>query len=187
MWIGAGEGVPETKSWGPVNREWGGGARTTSDLWPDLRQQQNNSHGSCDRTRSATTRSWHRHRWVGPALYAYKHPLFKTNKQFPNTQGVQNAHRCLTTDVYTCKAIFLLSISRESLVKCLEKAFDGVDVLITSGGVSMGEKVCCLSLFLLLTWMPELWQDLLKPVLEDNFNATIHFGRVLMKPGYVIS
>jgi gephyrin len=55
--------------------------------------------------------------------------------------------------------------NRESLVMCLGKAMDEVDVLITSGGVSMGEK------------------DLLKPVLEDHFNATIHFGRVLMKPG----
>ena len=26
-------------------------------------------------------------------------------------------------------------------------------------------------------------QDLLKPVLEEDFGATIHFGRVFMKPG----
>lgn len=38
-----------------------------------------------------------------------------------------------------------------------------VDVLITSGGVSMGDK------------------DLVKPLLEKH--ATVHFGRVLMKPG----
>ena len=43
----------------------------------------------------------------------------------------------------------------------LEKA----DVLVSSGGVSMGEK------------------DFLKPVLEDLLGATIHFGRVFMKPG----
>ncbi len=30
-------------------------------------------------------------------------------------------------------------------------------------------------------------QDLLKPVLEQDFNATLHFGRVLMKPGCVPS
>ena len=29
--------------------------------------------------------------------------------------------------------------------------------------------------------------DLVKPVLEQHFNATVHFGRVLMKPGYVSS
>ena len=28
-------------------------------------------------------------------------------------------------------------------------------------------------------------QDLLKPVLEEDFKATIHFGRVFMKPGWV--
>ena len=27
-------------------------------------------------------------------------------------------------------------------------------------------------------------QDLLKPVLETDFSASIHFGRVFMKPGY---
>ena len=40
------------------------------------------------------------------------------------------------------------------------------DVLISSGGVSMGEK------------------DYLKAIL-DEIGATIHFGRVLMKPGCV--
>lgn len=28
-------------------------------------------------------------------------------------------------------------------------------------------------------------KDLLKPVLQDDIKATIHFGRVFMKPGYV--
>ena len=40
------------------------------------------------------------------------------------------------------------------------------DVLISSGGVSMGEK------------------DYLKAIL-DEIGATVHFGRVLMKPGCV--
>lgn len=40
-----------------------------------------------------------------------------------------------------------------------------VDVIVTSGGVSMGEL------------------DLLKPTLERSLGATIHFGRVSMKPG----
>ncbi|KPI98799.1 Gephyrin [Papilio xuthus] len=39
------------------------------------------------------------------------------------------------------------------------------DVLVCTGGVSMGEK------------------DLLKPVLTQDFDATLHFGRVRMKPG----
>lgn len=42
---------------------------------------------------------------------------------------------------------------------------NNLDYLITTGGVSMGEM------------------DLLKPTIERNLNGTIHFGRVLMKPG----
>ena len=41
----------------------------------------------------------------------------------------------------------------------------GVDILITTGGVSMGEL------------------DLLKPTIERQLGGTIHFGRVSMKPG----
>jgi gephyrin len=40
-----------------------------------------------------------------------------------------------------------------------------VDVIITTGGVSMGEL------------------DLLKPTIERSLGGTIHFGRVAMKPG----
>ncbi|KAJ1675045.1 hypothetical protein EV182_002039, partial [Spiromyces aspiralis] len=46
----------------------------------------------------------------------------------------------------------------------LRRALDLCDVLVTTGGVSMGEK------------------DWLKPVLEHKLNATIHFGRIRMKP-----
>lgn len=41
----------------------------------------------------------------------------------------------------------------------------GVDVIVTTGGVSMGEL------------------DLLKPTIERQLGGTIHFGRVAMKPG----
>jgi gephyrin len=47
----------------------------------------------------------------------------------------------------------------------LKNALDKVDVIITTGGVSMGEL------------------DLLKPTIERALNGTIHFGRVAMKPG----
>lgn len=48
----------------------------------------------------------------------------------------------------------------------LEEAFDNdIDVLITTGGVSMGEK------------------DVVKRILEVGFEAKIHFGRVNVKPG----
>lgn len=42
---------------------------------------------------------------------------------------------------------------------------EGIDYLITTGGVSMGEL------------------DLLKPIIERKLNGVIHFGRVKMKPG----
>ena len=53
----------------------------------------------------------------------------------------------------------------QDLQNKLSAGLDKADVLVSSGGVSMGEK------------------DFLKPVLEDLLGATIHFGRVFMKPG----
>lgn len=47
----------------------------------------------------------------------------------------------------------------------MRAALKRVDVLITTGGVSMGEL------------------DLLKPTIERRLGGTIHFGRVAMKPG----
>jgi gephyrin len=60
-----------------------------------------------------------------------------------------------------------LGIARDEggdLSACLSKArAAGADILVTSGGVSMGDR------------------DLVKPLLEQA--GTVHFGRVLMKPG----
>ncbi|XP_026675387.1 gephyrin [Ceratina calcarata] len=53
----------------------------------------------------------------------------------------------------------------EAMVEKIRDAVQKVDVLITSGSVSMGDK------------------DMLKPILTGHFNATIHFGRVNIKPG----
>ena len=53
----------------------------------------------------------------------------------------------------------------EVLESKLREGLEKADVIVSSGGVSMGEK------------------DLLKPVLENCLGATIHFGRVFMKPG----
>ncbi|KAI8916589.1 hypothetical protein DFJ77DRAFT_345349 [Powellomyces hirtus] len=55
--------------------------------------------------------------------------------------------------------------SAPELAGSIRAALDSADVLITTGGVSMGEM------------------DLLKPVLEKALGATIHFGRVNIKPG----
>lgn len=53
----------------------------------------------------------------------------------------------------------------DEITERLEEAVSKVDVLITTGGVSMGEA------------------DFIKPILEQKMDATIQFGRVLMKPG----
>ncbi|KAI9705517.1 MAG: hypothetical protein M1836_006272 [Candelina mexicana] len=52
-----------------------------------------------------------------------------------------------------------------ALEEVIRRAFREVDVVITTGGVSMGEL------------------DLLKPTIERSLGGTIHFGRVAMKPG----
>jgi gephyrin len=52
-----------------------------------------------------------------------------------------------------------------ALEQTLRNAMRRVDVIVTSGGVSMGEL------------------DLLKPTIERQLGGTIHFGRVSMKPG----
>ena len=62
------------------------------------------------------------------------------------------------TFISTCSPLAQKAKLMEGLTSC--------DVVITSGGVSMGEK------------------DYLKTVLED-LGAQLHFGRVFMKPGYV--
>jgi len=53
----------------------------------------------------------------------------------------------------------------ENLTTALKTAFDQSDILVTTGGVSMGDR------------------DLLRQVLVSNFGAEIHFARVQMKPG----
>jgi gephyrin len=70
-----------------------------------------------------------------------------------------------------CASVIDLGIARDTPPGELERIIrDGfrthnIDVLITTGGVSMGEL------------------DLLKPTLERNMGGTVHFGRVAMKPG----
>ena len=63
-----------------------------------------------------------------------------------------------------------LGVARDTPPDALEMALRnslrrGCDVIITTGGVSMGEL------------------DLLKPTIERRLGGTVHFGRVSMKPG----
>ncbi|XP_025190932.1 gephyrin [Melanaphis sacchari] len=64
--------------------------------------------------------------------------------------------------------VFNFGIVRDNwddVCKHFEEAFNNADIIVTSGGVSMGEK------------------DLIKHVLKEHFKSQIHFGRVNMKPG----
>ncbi|KAI4193362.1 MAG: hypothetical protein LQ346_003945 [Caloplaca aetnensis] len=65
-------------------------------------------------------------------------------------------------------AVVDLGIAKDkqiSLEQSLRDAMRSASVIITTGGVSMGEL------------------DLLKPTIERSLGGTIHFGRVSMKPG----
>lgn len=83
--------------------------------------------------------------------------------------------------IYDSNKITLLSILKENgfdaldmgiaiddeniMIDKIKYILTQTDVLITSGSVSMGDR------------------DMLKSILQHYFNATIHFGRVNMKPG----
>jgi gephyrin len=58
-----------------------------------------------------------------------------------------------------------LELALRDSLRGVGRASASVDVIITTGGVSMGEL------------------DLLKPTIERSLGGTIHFGRVSMKPG----
>ena len=63
---------------------------------------------------------------------------------------------------------FIAGIARDDvsvLTQALHNALSTNDILVTTGGVSMGDR------------------DLLRQVLVDKFQAKIHFARVNMKPG----
>ncbi|KAI0053668.1 molybdenum cofactor biosynthesis protein [Auriscalpium vulgare] len=59
----------------------------------------------------------------------------------------------------------IVSDSVPSHVEAIQTGLEKADLLLTTGGTSMGAS------------------DLLKPVIERHFNGSIHFGRVSIKPG----
>ena len=69
---------------------------------------------------------------------------------------------------YGIKEIFDAGIATDesdSVFKVFKNAMEKSDIIISTGGVSMGDK------------------DLVKDVLIKDFNCTIHFARLNMKPG----
>uniref|UniRef100_A0A8C8RA04 Gephyrin n=1 Tax=Pelusios castaneus TaxID=367368 RepID=A0A8C8RA04_9SAUR len=71
-------------------------------------------------------------------------------------EGTQSFQNTAETGLLDCP---------DDLLNALNEGISRADVIITSGGVSMGEK------------------DYLKQVLDIDLHAQIHFGRVFMKPG----
>jgi gephyrin len=65
----------------------------------------------------------------------------------------------------TTSLLIHLFFSVDAHATAIQGGMDKADILLTTGGTSMGPT------------------DLLKPVIERNFNGIIHFGRVAMKPG----
>jgi gephyrin len=68
-------------------------------------------------------------------------------------------------DVQYPSAVNRLFPSVDAHVSLIKKGLGETDVLITTGGTSMGST------------------DLLKPVIERHLKGIIHFGRVSVKPG----
>lgn len=79
-------------------------------------------------------------------------------------------HLCyLWLSYLICICIIFFLNRPQALLDAVQKSLSCADVIVTTGGVSMGER------------------DLLKNILTTDLNATLHFGRINMKPGYVQS
>ncbi|KNZ76431.1 Gephyrin, partial [Termitomyces sp. J132] len=74
-------------------------------------------------------------------------------------------HAALEGMGYQVVDLGIVSDDVESHVAAIRRGLQSADILLTTGGTSMGPT------------------DLLKPVIERHFNGTIHFGRVSVKPG----
>jgi len=83
--------------------------------------------------------------------------IFDTNR--PSLQAL------LEGDGYKVVDLGIVLDDIDSHVSAIQRGLETSDILLTTGGTSMGPT------------------DLLKPVIERQFNGTIHFGRVTVKPG----
>ncbi|KAF7312082.1 Molybdopterin molybdenumtransferase [Mycena indigotica] len=104
---------------------------------------------------------------TGNELLDLQNPLSLSNKDWggiwdTNRPSLQAALEGLGYDVID---LGIVPDDVASHVSALRRGLDSADIIISTGGTSMGPS------------------DLLKPVLEQHFNGTIHFGRVTIKPG----
>jgi gephyrin len=100
--------------------------------------------------------------------------IFDTNR--PSLQaalegfGYQVVDLGIVTDEYVFSSpspgqLSHTRLSEESHVSAIKQGLQEADLLLTTGGTSMGSS------------------DLLKPVIERQLGGTVHFGRLNIKPG----
>ncbi|WEW57387.1 molybdopterin biosynthesis enzyme [Emydomyces testavorans] len=102
---------------------------------------------------------------TGDELVEHTNPIALTGGQIRDSNR-PSLISCLTTWGYPTVDLGIAQDTSNDLEHRLRDSLrDGTDIIITTGGVSMGEL------------------DLLKPTIERKLGGTIHFGRVSMKPG----
>lgn len=109
---------------------------------------------------------------TGDELVEYSDPISLTGGQIRDSNR-PSIISCLTSWGFNAvdlgiardTAGHLEQIIRDALRGGTPENSFGVDIIVTTGGASMGEL------------------DLLKPTIERQLGGTIHFGRVAMKPG----
>ncbi|KAL5527469.1 hypothetical protein ACEPAG_6260 [Sanghuangporus baumii] len=87
-----------------------------------------------------------------------------------NWTGIWDTNRpslqaALETMGYDIIDLGIVQDNLKAHVETLKEGLEKADLILTTGGTSMGAS------------------DLLKPVIEQHLNGTIHFGRVMIKPG----
>jgi gephyrin len=104
------------------------------------------------------------------AVLSTGNEVVNVQESMPNELGIYDANRpallsALKELNIPCKDVGIVKDEESLLFDAISKSLKMADVLITTGGVSMGEK------------------DWIKSILQTKLKAKIHFGRVLLKPG----
>jgi gephyrin len=120
---------------------------------------------------SAGVRTVYIHKRPKVAILSTGSELVDAKDESPLSYGqIRDANRpalkhALVSAGYEVIDLGIASDDPDILEKTIKDGLKNADVLITTGGVSMGEL------------------DLLKPVIERRLGGKIHFGRVSLKPG----
>ena len=104
------------------------------------------------------------------AILSTGNELFDVDRGSDNDRSIPDTNRpslqqTLEASGYSVIDLGIATDKVDDTEQRLRKGLEQADVIVTTGGTSMGEA------------------DLLKPVIERSLNGTVHFGRVAMKPG----